>query len=303
MSNTCPILSIVTVNYNGLADTRAMIQSVMSHLQDLSFEIIVVDNASRNDEASQLQSIYADNGQVRVIASPENRGFAGGNNIGIREAQGEYILLLNNDTYIKDDGFSGMIQWMRQHPQVGMLSPLLIYASDEHTIQYAGFTPLSSITLRNKGIGHGEPNNGQYAAPYRTAFAHGAALLFPKKLLETIGYMPENYFLYYEEMDWCASLTRKGYEIWVDPRCVVYHLESRSTKADSPLKIFYMTRNRLVYASRNLTIPNRWLSYIYQCAIVAPIVMCRHLIHRRADLARATWQGIVAFVNLNTQTI
>jgi len=288
-------LSIITINYNGYADTCELIESIKKHIHDIAYEIIIVDNASLNSEALLLQQRYPG---TKVIPSEKNLGFAGGNNIGMQQAQGEYLLLLNNDTYFKDNSICRMIELLKQNPQIGMVSPLIKYARDEQTIQYAGFTPLSPITLRNKGIGCGEPDNGQYASAYRTAFAHGAAMLLKKDLPEIIGYMPEIYFLYYEEMDWCTHLGRKGYEIWVEPRCIVYHKESCSTGQDSPLKAFYMTRNRLLYAKRNLDMLSAILSYLYQLGVVLPKECIRHILNKRKDLAIAAWQGAKSFITL-----
>lgn len=296
MQTNSPLdLSIITINYNGYADTCELVESIKKHIHGITYEIIIVDNASPNDEASLLRQRYP---ETTVISSEKNLGFAGGNNLGMRHAQGEYLLLLNNDTYFKDNSIHRMIELLRQNPQIGMVSPLIKYAQDEQTIQYAGFTPLSPITLRNKGIGCGEPDNGQYASACRTAFAHGAAMLFKKDLPQIIGYMPEIYFLYYEEMDWCTHLSKKGYEIWVEPRCTVYHKESRSTGQDSPLKAFYMTRNRLLYAKRNSDMLSGILSYLYQLGVVLPKECIGHILNGRKDLAIATWQGAKAFITL-----
>lgn len=288
-------LSIITINYNGYADTCEMVDSVNKQIHNLTYEIIIVDNASQNSEALLLQQKYP---ECIVIASEKNLGFAGGNNLGIRQAQGRYLLLLNNDTYFKDNSIHKLIDLMEINPRIGMVSPLIKYAQDEHTIQYAGFTPLSPITLRNKGVGCGDPDNGQYASAYRTAFAHGAAMLLKKDFIKIIGDMPENYFLYYEEMDWCTHLSKKGYEIWVEPRCIVYHKESASAGQNSPLKAFYMTRNRLLYARRNLLLIQRWFSYLYQLGIVLPKNYIKYKISKQNDLAKATWQGAKAFITL-----
>jgi GT2 family glycosyltransferase len=155
-------LSIVTVNYNGFKDTCELIESLQKHLLSLTYEVVVVDNASRNNEADALRQRYPG---VTLVKSDRNLGFAGGNNLGIKAAQGEYILLLNNDTYVKEDTFGYLIETLRQHPEAGAVSPLLLYARDERTIQYAGFTPLTSVTLRNKSIGNGETDSSPPPAP------------------------------------------------------------------------------------------------------------------------------------------
>jgi GT2 family glycosyltransferase len=288
-------LSIVTVNYNGFKDTCELIESLQKHLLSLTYEVVVVDNASRNNEADALRQRYPG---VTLVKSDRNLGFAGGNNLGIKAAQGEYILLLNNDTYVKEDTFGYLIETLRQHPEAGAVSPLLLYARDERTIQYAGFTPLTSVTLRNKSIGNGETEHGQFTAPCPTAFAHGAALCFHRSLLDTAGYLPECYFLYYEELDWCMQIQHTGRTIWFDPRCKVYHKESQSTGIKSPLQAYYMTRNRLLFTRRQRTGLTRYLSYLYQYTVVLTRDVLRDLFTGKTRQATAALRGAYSFTSL-----
>ena len=111
-----PEISIITVNYNGLEDTCELIDSLQSHL-NINYEIIVVDNASKNDESKVLSSIYPD---IISLRSPDNLGFSGGNNLGIKHSRGRYLLFLNNDTYITDNHcISELVTFMDSHPQAG----------------------------------------------------------------------------------------------------------------------------------------------------------------------------------------
>jgi hypothetical protein len=288
-------LSIVTVNYNGLKDTCELIESLHKHLQSLTYEIVVVDNASRQSEADALLQRYP---TLTVVKSLENLGFAGGNNLGIKAAHGEYILLLNNDTYIKEDTFGYLLETLRTHTDAGAVSPLLLYAKDESTIQYAGFTPLTAVTLRNKSIGNGEKEHGQYTQPCPTAYAHGAALCFHRSLLDSAGYLPECYFLYYEELDWSMQIQRTGHTIWFDPRCKVYHKESQSTGIKSPLQSYYMTRNRLLFTRRQRTGLTRYLSYLYQYLVVLTRDVLRDLLTGKTRQASAALRGAYSFTSL-----
>jgi hypothetical protein len=288
-------LSIVTVNYNGFKDTCELLESLQAHLKSIAYEVVVVDNASRNNEADALQQRFP---TLKVVKSDRNLGFAGGNNIGIKAAQGEYILLLNNDTYIKEDTFGYLIETLRKHTDAGAVSPLLLYAKDESTIQYAGFTPLTPVTLRNKSIGNGEKEHGQYTEPIPTAYAHGAALCFHRSLLDTTGYLPECYFLYYEELDWSMQIQRTGHTIWFDPRCKVYHKESRSTGIKSPLQAYYMTRNRLLFTRRQRSGLTRYLSYLYQYTLVLTRDVLRNLFTGNPRQATAALRGAYSFTLL-----
>ncbi|MBR1689098.1 MAG: glycosyltransferase family 2 protein, partial [Prevotella sp.] len=233
-------LSIITVNYNGLDDTCALIDTIPF---DDSLEVIVVDNGSKNDESILLKQRYP---YINAIRSEKNLGFAGGNNIGIKAANGQYLFLVNNDTVFNDFNAQSLIARLTSSPKIGMVCPKIRFAWADHPIQFAGYTPLSKITMRNHSIGYGETDNGQYEKAHPTPYAHGAAMMIKKSAIEQVGLMPECYFLYYEELDWSEMFKRSGYEIWYEPQCTIYHKESQSTGQDSPLKTYYITRNRLL---------------------------------------------------------
>ena len=293
---SCPLISIVTINYNGLNDTSELIESIQAYIHSTSYEIIVVDNASKKDEASLLKEKYP---VVNVIASPSNLGFSGGNNLGIKQAKGEFIFLLNNDTYITSDCFHYLIDSFQENPSAGMVCPKICFAAGKQNIQYAGYTTLSNITLRNKAIGLGEKDKGQYNLQYKTAYAHGAALMIRKKTIDQIGLMPEIFFLYYEEIDWSTKLKEEGYEIWYNGNCTVFHKESQSTGQESPLRTFYMMRNRLLYAWRHKRGITKWLSIVYLSTIAASKNSIQFMTKGRADLAAATYKGIIAFITIS----
>ena len=294
MSNL-PEISIITVNYNGLKDTSELIESLHNHIS-LSYEIIVVDNASKVNEAALLQEKHP---HIITIRSEENLGFSGGNNLGIRQAKGKYIFLLNNDTFIKEDTFHCLIKKLENNPEIGAVSPKIKFAFPPRNIQFVGYLPLSAITLRNDLIGFGKKDNGQYETPGRTPYCHGAAMMIKKEVIEKVGYMPEIYFLYYEELDWSAQIEKAGYELWYEPRCTVYHKESQSTGQQSYLRTFYLTRNRLLYAWRNRYGITRLIAILYQLLIAAPKNSLSFLLKSRTDLAKAVFKGIYAFFMLN----
>lgn len=284
MQNECR-LSIITINYNGLKDTCELIDSIPFN-DDM--EVIVVDNASKEDEANIISERFS---QVRVIRSDKNLGFAGGNNLGIKEAKGKYILLINNDTYFKDFNIDSLIKRLESSDKIGIVCPKLRFAWGNNPIQFAGYTPLSNITLRNKAIGFGEDDRGQYNTAHPSPYAHGAAMLIKREAIEKVGLMPECFFLYYEEIDWSMMFTRVGYEIWYDPCCTVYHKESQTTGQNSPLRTYYITRNRLLLVKRNYKGIYKYLSYIYLIGIVATRDVIKYTFQGRFDLAKAVCKG------------
>lgn len=288
------ILSIITINYNGLKDTCELLESLP--LDDESIEVIVVDNASKEDEAFVIEQRYP---QVNIIRSQENLGFAGGNNLGIQAARGKYQFFINNDTILKQptSDFQHLINRLESSPKVGMVCPKIRFTWGESPIQFAGYTPLSRITLRNKTIGCGEPDQGQYDVAHTTPYAHGAAMIVKREVIEKVGMMPECYFLYYEELDWSMMFRREGYDIWYEPAFTIYHKESQSTGQSSPLKAYYMTRNRLLFAKRNVCFPQKILTSLYLIGIVALKDIIKYALHYRFDLAKATLNGISDFIH------
>ena len=282
-------LSIITVNYNGLNDTCALIDSIPFN-EDM--EVIVVDNGSIKNEASILQNRYP---HITAIRSNQNLGFAGGNNLGIKTAKGKYLYLINNDTVFKDFNPQVLIKRLKSSQKIGMVCPKIRFAWNDNPIQFAGYTPLSPITIRNRAIGFGEEDKGQYDTPHHTPYAHGAAMMLKREVVDKAGLMPECYFLYYEELDWSMMLTRAGYEIWYDPASTIYHKESRSTGQNSPLRTYYITRNRLLLVKRNWSGFSKYISYCYLIVIVAIRDILKYTLQGKFSLTSAVLKGIFNF--------
>ena len=260
-------------------------------------EVIVVDNASTKDEASIIQEKYP---KVIVIRSDKNLGFAGGNNLGMKAAHGKYIFLLNNDTILQPQtsDFRQLINRLESSPKIGVVCPKIRFAWDNNPIQYTGYTQLSKITIRNRSIGFGEEDKGQYNYPHSTPYAHGAAMILKREVIEEVGLMPECYFLYYEELDWSMTITRAGYEIWYEPTYTIYHKESQATGQNSPLRSYYLTRNRLLLVKRNWKGIIKYISYFYLMCIVATRDIFQNMIRGRYTFANATIKGVRDFYNL-----
>ena len=252
----------------------------------------MVDNGSTKDEAIILQERYPN---IKTIRSDKNLGFAGGNNLGIKAAKSKYIYLINNDTIFKDFNPQVLIKRLESSPKVGMVCPKIRFAWDNNPIQFAGYTLLSPITVRNKAIGFGEEDKGQYDTPRQTPYAHGAAMMIKREVIDKVGLMPECYFLYYEELDWSMMNTRVGYEIWYEPASTIYHKESQSTGQNSPLRTYYITRNRLLLVKRNWTGATKYLSYIYLILVVATRDTLKYAFQGHFSLSKAVIKGIFNF--------
>jgi GT2 family glycosyltransferase len=273
MVSQAPLVSIIAVNFNQTAVTAAFLDSVR-RLRYPSTEIILVDNGSAAPPGPWLQEHYP---EVRYLETGRNLGFAGGNNVGIRAARGEYLLLVNNDTELEEDVVERLLACFEASEDVGMVCPLLLYHEAPGLVQYAGYTPLHPITARNRTIGQFEPDRGQFTEVRETPFAHGAAMLTSRKVLDRVGLMAEDYFLYYEELDWSARIRKAGYRILVEPRARVLHKESVSVGKDSPLKTYFMTRNRMLYMRRHASWWSCSAFMVYWFLLATPIHIARFL--------------------------
>jgi Predicted glycosyltransferases len=291
-----PILSFITVDYNGLEDTIELIESISKVVHSITYEIIVIDNASLNNDAETIQKLFGN--LVITIRSNKNLGFAGGNNLGIKQAQGKYLFFINNDTIIQEDHLAELLQVFDQSNKIGGISPKICFAYPPCHIQYAGFTDLSPITLRNKSIGFDEVEHGQYNTPTPTYFLHGAAMIIKRDIIDKVGFMSNIFFLYYEEIDWCTQILHAGYELRYEPCQVIYHKESRSTGKTSKLQIFYLYRNRLLYAWRNQQGINRYLSIAYLLSLAALKKSIYFCIKGQLSLAITIYKAIFAFIKL-----
>ena len=241
---------------------------------------------------------------MKVIRSPQNVGFAGGNNLGIQAAHGKYLFFINNDTLLEVRGerlevrdlFRPLINRLESDAKVGAVCPKIRFTWDNRPIQYAGYTPLSPITMRNRSIGFGEDDRGQYDKAHVTPYAHGAAMMVRREVIDKAGMMPECYFLYYEELDWSLMIRRVGYDIWYEPRCTIYHKESQTTGQQSPLKTYYLTRNRLLFAHRNSPLRYRYFTYLYLLTAVALRDACKYFVTGQWTLLKAVCRGVCAFI-------
>ena len=283
-------VSIITINYNGLENTCALIESIP--FND-NLEVIVVDNASQNQEAGTIAQRYP---KVNVIQSDRNLGFAGGNNIGIQAAQGKYLFLINNDTVFKEFNIQALIDKIESSPEIGIVCPKIRFAWGNNPIQFAGYTPLSKITVRNRAIGYDKEDHGQHDTAHPTPYAHGAAMFIRREAIDKVGLMPECYFLYYEELDWSMMFTRAGYQIWYEPKCTIYHKESQATGQNSPLRTYYITRNRLLLVMRNPKEFIQPLAYLYLFGIVAMRDILKYACSGRFDLLKATIRALRDFI-------
>ncbi len=284
------LVSIVTINFKEEAVTADFLTSIYGN-DKTKLEVILVDNGSSTSKEDFFKKIYP---ELVYIQSEKNLGFAGGNNIGIQRASGKYILLLNNDTEITPECISSLVVEMENNPEIGLISPLILYYENKLLIQYAGFSKMNYLTGRNRTIGKFEIDNGQYNNfSNETGFCHGAAMMCRRSDLVKVGLMDENYFLYYEEMDWCEKFKRSGKKIWFTGKAKIYHKESVSVGKESGLKTYFLTRNRMLFIRKNTSFPVTFIFGFYYYVIACPAILVKYCLSGKTGQIKWIWKALL----------
>jgi GT2 family glycosyltransferase len=293
------LVSIITVNFNQSYITEELLRSISQTNTYPAIEIIVVDNGSTVNNVPEWINKYPD---IVFIRSDKNLGFAGGNNIGIEAAKGDYYFLVNNDTEFTPGLVQTLVETLGSNSRIGMVSPKIRYFDQPDMLQYMGFTEMNYYTARNDSIGQFETDKGQHDhLTGRTGYAHGAAMMVKKECIEKVGLMADNFFLYYEELDWCDRIKKSGYEIWLQTAALIYHKESVSVGKVSALKEYFMNRNRILFIRRNAPLPECLFFYVYFVAFVAPRNILKYIKIGHKEfigwLFRAIWWNITQSKN------
>ena len=284
-----PLVSLVTVNFNEPEVTEQLLISINNNSYK-NVEIIVVDNGCDRGVESLIESSYP---EVKYIKSEENLGFAGGNNLGIEQANGAFVFLVNNDTEFTDGLIEHLLARFSTQKDIGVVSPKIRYFNLPGVIQYAGYSKMNPFTARNKAFGSKEKDEGQCDKAIETPYGHGAALMFKKELIEKVGLLPEVFFLYYEELDWCEQVRRAGYSIWYEPKALIYHKESVSVGKMSAFKTYYLTRNRILFVRRNMSFLQKIGFVVFFSLLTIPKNTLKMVLKAQWDHLKSFWSAIM----------
>ena len=283
-----PLISIITINYNQADTTCAFLESAR-HLTYPNYEIIVVDNASIEDPTEQItRGNYP---YVNVLMNAKNLGFTGGNNVGIAAAHGDYLFIVNNDTELTPNLLEKLLEPFQADERVGVTCPKIRYFHDPNVIQYAGYRPINKLTGQTGAIGTHEVDRGQYDQPGPTSFAHGCAMMVKREVIERVGRFAERFFLYYEELDWSQRIQNAGYLIYYQASALIYHKESVSVGKANPLKVYYLTRNRILFMRRNTTPVQLTVFYAFFLCFALPKHSFMYSVKGQFAYLKAIWKG------------
>lgn len=282
------LVSIITINYNQPELTRQFLDSATT-LTYPNYEIIVVDNASAQPLSTRIAlNQYP---HVRLIRSEVNLGFTGGNNLGIQEAKGDYFFIVNNDTELSPTLIDELLKPFRENEQIGVTCPKIRFFAMPHLVQYAGYNPINLYTGQTVPIGYNQADDGQFDRPHATYFAHGCAMMVSRKVVERVGRFAERFFLYYEELDWSQRIRDAGFLIYYQPTVTILHKESASVGQNSPLRTYYLTRNRILFMRRHSTMYQRTVFYLFFGVFVFPKHLLSYLVTGKIKHAKAFVRG------------
>jgi len=280
-------LTVIVLNWNGLADTRAVLPTLARCRMPAGFrlQVMVVDNGSTDGSAEAIPREFP---WVEWLPLERNLRFAGGNNHGLRRALtrgDDAIMLLNNDTEADPGLLEHLLLALEQNPNAGAAAPLIYFAAPSRSIWYAGgrcepaFGHASHRGLRAR-------DQGQYRAIERTGYLSGCALLAWRATWEKVGVLDERYHIYAEDCDWCLRARALGLGLLFVPTARLWHKVSASSGAQSPWKIYQRLRANLTMFARHARGLGRvtWLpAFVLQQLALMAVLSVRG--HGRAALA------------------
>ena len=229
-------LSIIIVNYNVRHLLRKCLHSIYHNTKEISLEITIVDNNSTDGSVDMVKSEFP---EVKLIENCQNLGFAKATNQGLRENQGRYILLLNPDTVVLPNALDGMVDFMDENPDAGAVGCKLLYPDGSLQPSCRSFPTLRAAFFENSGLERLFPRNkliGNYRMGYwrhdcvrEVDQPMGSALMLRRNAINQVGLMDEQFYMYYEEVDWCYRIKKRGWKIYFNPRAEVIHYAGEST--------------------------------------------------------------------------
>lgn len=255
-------VAVLILNWNNYGDTAACIESFRKQTYP-DYNIIVLDNNSDQ----HVYNLLLKEKDILIIRNSSNLGYAGGNNVGLKYALEEldcqYILIVNNDT-IADVNLIGQLVKVFEQPGVGIVCPAIYYYDDRSKIQFFG---------ENFNWYSGNPSkikNTQDKTIVDSDIACGACMLIKREVIEKVGYLTEDYFLLWEDLDYSVRVKRSGYKILCTKKATIWHKVSTSIGKVSNLRLFYSMRNRIIFLRRHSNKIQLLSSILFFMCLIGP---------------------------------
>lgn len=282
-----PIIWVIILNWNGLEDTLACLDSLMlSDISTLTVTILVIDNGSFQDPSTIIQNRFPN---VETIRLDQNIGFAAGCNYGISlatKSRADYVLLLNNDTVVSPEFLTPLVVYCEAHSKIGAISPIICQFDRPTLVSFAGaraILPLGYFKHRCLDLErHHLPSE-----PFHTDFVTGCCMLVPTSVIKEIGALDERFFAYFEDVDFCLRARACGFDMLCSPISRIWHKESASTRRGlaegntSPLKHYLMARNRIALVKRHAGFFGYMFFGVVSNLLLTLFFVCAFLFRRR----------------------
>lgn len=245
MNTITPQIAIILLNYNGYDETVDCVRSLLCSTYNY-YSIIIVDNNSPDRSGKKLKNLYEANSKINVLLNTENKGFSAGNNVGIKyalEKGYDAILLINNDTVVASDFLQILVNETTDFDQFAIYTCKIKYYYDTDLIWYAG-GDYSFVKGSAYHFGAMELDDGRFDSSIDVGFICGCCMYMSSKVIERIGLLPEEYFLYSEDLDYSLNARNNNIRLHYIPGAVIYHKVSASSSKISNISQFYIIRNR-----------------------------------------------------------
>lgn len=270
-----PLVSVIILHFGHPEVTEECLAAVLAQ-SHTELEIFLINNGS-NQMLEEVTSISDE--RVTLLVGEINKGYAAGNNDGIRLSQGEYVVVINNDVILPDLWIEKMLQtWPSE--DWGLISSCIVKYGTDGELQYSGFTEVTKLTGRNRVLGAGEEWIPEEKVA-ETAYAHGSAMMASRAAIDLVGMIPEQYFLHYEELDWSEKMKRAGFKVGVYFGVEAPHYGSLTLGKNSPNRWYYYHRGRLIFQRRWLTPAQKVLFFLYYFLIASPKEIITHILQRK----------------------
>lgn len=259
-----PKVSVITVNWNNFNDSAECLESLRKTTYS-NFEVIVVDNGSGGDDVSLLKQRFGDS--IRLIVNDKNSGFAGGCNIGIKDALArgaDYVVLLNNDTVVAPDFLEGLVRVAQSDERVGIAGGKVFCYELPELIWFAGGI-INYRTGRTPIRGSGEADKGQFDEIVRVDWISGCFMFISRDVLQAVGMLDERFFFGWEDVDLCVRAARKGFKVLFVPESRIWHKGFGIDKRDRlmGMPVYYATRGQFLFMEKHFAKPQLAVAWLY----------------------------------------
>lgn len=247
-----PTVSVIVLNYNGMSFLKDCFDSLLAATYP-DTELLMVDNGSTDESVSFMERHYP---RVRIIKSATNLSYSGGNNLGIRHARGQYVVLLNNDTEVTPGWLEPLLDEFGSDERIAACQPKVLDMTNRKAFEYAGaaggfMDRLGYPFLRGRIFDTVEEDTGQYQSPVDLFWTSGVAMAIRKNVLDETGLLDEDFVLHMEEIDLCWRLHLRGYRLRVRPDAVIYHYGGGTLSQEKTVKMYYNHRNSMFMLLKN----------------------------------------------------